>query len=491
MSQVSVNNQYDAIVIGGGAIGAAVAHELMQEGLRLAVVAPYDAEGVASLAAGAMVDAFGEIEKLDSEEEHEKLRLELEAQRVYPSWLERLTEQSERPIFHKLGLFVVGNNGGERDAGMMALMRARMRHYGEQYDEVDPADVPGLKPNYLFRAHEALFIHSALCVDTAALLSALNAILDRFPAATRVDDWVTQVKDVGGHWDVVTRSGERLSADNVVVCAGAHTLQILGSDYSPGLPKLYYGRGAGCIVTGGPEVPHTIRTPNRALSCGIHLVPRANNRLYFGATNLFGTEYDGHLPTGPTVGELHTLFEAIQSELNTSLRNVSIESTKWGLRPVSQFGRPMFGSAGVRGLYVATGTHRTGVSMAPIFAKMLVDEIVGRKSQIHNPYAPEASRADCRAQQSSEREVDVQAGIRSLIATVLFPNGRLPYNRLNELETFMTQLYKMALTMAEDTALRERLRQIHSDIPLDEQGVLRVYHEVLEEHMPDGGPYLT
>ena len=71
-------------VIGSGAIGLSVANELVQQSLNITLISPRQQDGVASLAAGAIVDAFGEIETLDSDQECQKLHYEVKAQSQYP-----------------------------------------------------------------------------------------------------------------------------------------------------------------------------------------------------------------------------------------------------------------------------------------------------------------------------------------------------------------------------------------------------------------------
>lgn len=479
------HTSFNVIIIGSGAIGLSIANELVQAPLKIALVSPKSQSGIASIAAGAMVDAFGEIETLNSQAERQRLRLEVKAQRLYPDWLKEISERSGREIFHRQGIFIISNNGGEHDVPKMNLMREQMRAYGEEFEEVDPKDVPGLKPNYLFRAQEAMLMKSGLSVDTTELLPALEEAAKKSDRYTRIDDCVTSVEPEGSTWKVKTTKSDTLLAEKVIICAGAQTFKILGEQLrvTAALPKLYFGRGASVTVINGPDVPYCIRTPNRALSCGIHMVPRNGNRLYLGATNLFGTDYN-NLPTGPSCGELHTLFEAVMNELNTSLRNVSVDYTSWGLRPISQFNYPLVGETEIPGLYLATGTHRTGVHLAPIIAKIAAAEVLGKEPLEDNPFSPKKPL-------ENDSEVNIALGVRSLLATALFPNGRLPYNRMIELETFMTEMVKLAMNGEKDGVWRERLQEVLTDVPLSEQGILRVYHEVLEQRIPEDGPYPT
>ncbi|MEM9923041.1 MAG: FAD-binding oxidoreductase [Cyanobacteria bacterium P01_D01_bin.50] len=477
---------FEIIIVGSGAVGLSIANQLTtQKSLKIAQVSPRKGVGVASLAAGAMIDAFGEIETLDSQEEQDKLRYEIKAQRLYKEWLEAIENRSGSSVFHRQGMFIVSNNGGEYDIPKMNLMREQMKAYGEEFEEVDPKSIPGLKPNYLFRAESAMFIKNTLCVDTTELLPALEVAAEKSKGYTRFDDSVTQVTPKGDLWEVSTKNSGTLTAQKVVLCAGAHSLRLVTEPVriKAGLPKLYFGRGASVTVINGPEMPYILRTPNRALSCGIHMVPRAGNRIYIGATNLFSTEYD-NLPTGASCGEIHTLFEAIMNELNTSLRNVSVDYISWGLRPMSQYNFPLVGQTELPGLFVATGTHRTGVHLSPVIAEIAAAEILEQELSEENLFSP-------LKKSESPSEVDIAVGIRSLIATALFPNGRLPYNRMIELETFMTEIFKIAVGNGEQSQMRDRLRQILEDVPLDEQGVLRAYHEILEQRIPEDGPFPT
>ena len=235
----------------------------MQAPLKIALVSPKSQSGIASIAAGAMVDAFGEIETLDSQAERQRLRLEVKAQRRYPDWLKEISHRSGREIFHRQGIFIISNNGGEHDVPKMNLMREQMSAYGEEFEEVDPKDIPGLKPNYLFRAQEAMLMKGGLSVDTTELLPALEEAAKKSDRYTRIDDCVTSVEPEGSTWKVKTSKSDTLLAEKVIICAGAQSFKILGEPLrvKAALPKLYFGRGASVTVINGPDVPYCVDTP--------------------------------------------------------------------------------------------------------------------------------------------------------------------------------------------------------------------------------------
>jgi glycine oxidase len=92
------SDNYDVIIIGNGVIGYSIAYELARRSgeLRIAVCGPAHRRGAASLAAGAMLNTFGEVTKatLASAAGQAKFELCRRALDRWPSWLEELKEAS-------------------------------------------------------------------------------------------------------------------------------------------------------------------------------------------------------------------------------------------------------------------------------------------------------------------------------------------------------------------------------------------------------------
>jgi len=478
------SHSFDVVVVGGGAIGLAIAHELAQRRSGIALISPRVPIGAASTAAGAMIDAFGEMSEMKSSDDAARLEIEIEAQRMYPKWLEGITERSGHSIFQRKGVFVISNRDGTYDEMKMRLIKEQLRNYGEEFEKPHPSEVPGLQPNHQFPVHEALFIPNAMSVDTAQLLPALEASIAKDSRVLRIYDEVRSVDHSDGTWRLVTACGSTYVTRNLILSAGAYTLSVLGEEIRKRarLPKLFFGRGASCTVVGGPPVPYTVRTPNRILACGFHMVPRAAERTYLGATNWFGTQIDK--PKGPSVGELHSLLDSLMNQLNSSLYAVSIEATYWGLRPVSQYDRPMVGLTHLPNLYIATGTHRTGVHLAPAVARIVAAELESGSTSPANPFSA------CRTE-TDEVTRSLSNGVRALLAQSLFPNGSLPFNRIAELQVFITSILELALDRNQDVSLLEDLRTIYTEITSDEESMMRMFYEVLEQRLSRAGPYPT
>lgn len=478
-----MNKNYDVAVIGGGASGLGIALGLAEHGTNTAVIDPgADSAGGATLAAGAMIDAIGECVLNPSAIDKSLLQMRIAGQQNYLPWLEQIESYSGHKVHINKGMFIIGNAGGDADLKYFKIMRSLMKQHNIPFDETDPSEVPGLAANVLYRPHSAIFMPDALSVDPASLLNNLSKAFCSQKSTELIHEKAIQLEKVGTEWEITLSGKKTIAAKNIVLSAGARCPELLsdGLRAEAGIPEIYFGRGIGCVTNGGPDLPYAIRTPNRALACGIHIVPRSSGQIYIGASNLFGMDLT--IPKGPSVGELHATLGTACNQLNTTLRNVSISSFHWGLRPVTTDGAPLIGATGIEGLFMATAMHRTGVNLAPVIKDILCNEILNLGNGTINPFPLTETKVN-------KNKKDVALGMRSLIATALYPDGQLPYNRSQELEVFMTELFNMAMNGNKNTELQDRIKHLYNHIDMDEQAMIRVFHEILNEKIPDMGPF--
>lgn len=475
----------DVVVVGTGILGLSIARELVLRGSQVTLIGAVRDPTAASFAAGAMIDAFGELEDEKEFLGAEQLRLRVDAQRTFKGWLNLLEQDTDTKIFHREGMYIIGNSGGDHDVNKLSYMKAALKDYKEPYELVAPTDIEGLAPNVHFQAHSGLWLPGALSVDTHKLMQVLGSFAERSPMVRWDEHPCRSLELLSREWLVELANGNKISTPKLVLCAGAHSQALLGKQswQTAGLPNLHFGRGTSVIVGGLPALPYAIRTPNRALACGLHVVPRDNGEWYIGSTNHFGTRLEG--ATGPTCGELHTLLGQTSAELNTSLRNATILQVGWGLRPVTSNGAPVFGSTKLDGLFIACGTHRQGINVAPEVGRMVAEEVLHGTGPTH-VFSPNS------LQEVKKADLNLALGVRSMVANILYPTGEMPYNCQRELEVFLETLLRMALNDdAADSELRGKLKALSESIQMSEQCVMRLFHEVLENKLPDRAPYLT
>lgn len=183
---------------------------------------------------------------------------------------------------------------------------------------------------------------------------------------------------------VVTREGDVLGADQVVLAGGSLSGRLAGV---PGdvLPPVRPVKGQVLRLT-VPEryAPFLSRTV-RAVVRGSHvyLVPRENGELVVGATS----EELGW-DTTVTAGGVYELLRDAH-ELVPGITELPLTETRAGLRPGSPDNAPLLGPTELPGLLLATGHYRNGVLLTPVTGDALAHALAtGELPDEARPFTP-------------------------------------------------------------------------------------------------------
>lgn len=475
MNSSNVNNG-DVIVVGDGILGRAIALELSDSAARIIQVG-HLGEGAASSAAGAMLGAIGEAtaEKI-SEVDEAETQLRVDALRMYPEWLRRISNQSSQNIVQGNGTFIISNATSASDRANLSHMRKTAGLHNLPVQDVSPLDIPGYRPSPRCIADSAIFLPEEGWVDSSSLLSALDEALRKRDHIVRYPIGITRLiwrNDVVEGVELV--NGTRLFAQKIIVAAGAATASILAdSGLHSVLPPVMCGKGSSLTLSTETPAPHVIRTPNREFACGTHVVPRANGGLYLGATNRISDTPASK--GGPTAGEIHNLLHSGIHEINTSLRTVPINGIFFGYRPLTTDRYPLFGRTRLQGLYVATGTYRNGILMAPAIARAIGELLTN--SEVEDTIFAPVRRSDLLTRIKNTTDTAISQGSRDLVSFLQEPHGALPYNRSEELTHFIEALLRMSLS--DDSRGQEdkaRARALLSERPIAES-IPRLFYQL-------------
>ncbi len=304
--------------------------------------------------------------------------------------------------------------------------------------------------------------------------------LSRQRAYKRVDAEVATLTPRSGSWRATLSSNLSVTAAGAVLAGGSRSTRCLSKDLADaaGLPKLYFGKGVSCILSGAPAVPHCIRTPIRAFACGIHVVPRpGDGNIYLGATNFVSDDHEAESKVQPA--ELHSLFDESIHQINTKFRTSRLETIRVGFRPITAFRRPVVGRTKLPNLFIATGTYRSGVLMAPLVASLIAKEMnVTPSFPVGvNPFAPTREVA---AQGADEVRRLLEVGVRDLVAFLQEPRGHLPFNRGAELELYLRGLLETTvLNGASNDEIRSIIRMRIAEAPFNET-IHKLFYEIGE-----------
>jgi glycine oxidase len=385
---------FDVAVLGNGVVGWSLARalRLQDAGVRVAVVGPPERTGAATLAAGAMLGTFGEVTAATfaSPAWREKLELSLQARSLWDDWVAGINEAAApgpEVTVGRRGTHVILNtrSSAHDDRNFDAILRA-LKDHREPYELNEPETIHGYEPVDDERSLKALYIPNEGWIDPNALLAALEATAARDENLVPLHWIATEIQADNGGFRVLSQDGEEIATDQVVLAAGAATQQLIARSpvVATKIPPVLCGVGTS-IVTRSETVlfDHVLRTPNRGGACGLHAVPRPG-ATYLGAGNILALEPS----TRARLRDVYELVGRATEQLSRALSTSWIESIHVGNRPITLDTLPALGSAGVPGIWVATGTYRDGLNDSPAIATALATEILGGARTLSSEFEP-------------------------------------------------------------------------------------------------------
>ncbi len=370
-----------AIVIGAGVIGAAVAYRLAEAGIDVTLVeAGRIAEGT-SLTSFAWVSA---CEKIDSESYY---RLSLAGVAAHCDLAAEFGAEGvwyRRPgVIQWLG---AGYEGLALSESPLEQKLARLHALGYPAEIIGADDLsriePNLRPDALGIDGQAIHYPEDGYIEAPVMIAALvEAAVGRFGLELRTHAPVRRVLTANGRaTGVETASGEILSADIVVNCAGCWANTVLGDPaleipLAPTLGLIAYTPGTGTAVR------KVLRTPrlNVRADGGGRLLLRAND-----LDETLGPD-DVARPDHPAAVELARRL----GELVPSLAGIGAEAARIATRPIPGGGLPCVGTIPGLDSYWVAVTHG-GINTSAFIGIALRDEILqGRAAPEYAPYRPD------------------------------------------------------------------------------------------------------
>jgi glycine oxidase len=391
-------SHFDVAIVGNGILGMSTAYSLMIEdpNLKIAIIGPAFREGGATVAAGAMLNCFSEINKhtLKSKYTRSKFELARQSLKMWPTWLKIINTglSPNHHVTHTPGTFVLLNSrAGKRESDNYLAIRDALKNNHERFEEVEPSEIPGINPVDDSRPLRALYLPEEGVVDPHRVLAALEIMLLRNANVDFVDDTAIEIildknKVVG----IKTKMGETIRAPRVLLAAGAFSQPLI--DRIPlianRIPKVF--SGPGCAVTlkmNDHQFQHAVRTPLRSGSCGIHILPdgKSAHTLYLGASSAVRFSPKDKAKAR----DAYYLLEHGMEQFNQDLRDAEIVTWKVGNRPITLDTFPLIGKTSVAGLWILTGTGRDGFLCSPLFGMSMAKEILGKSPLFRHEFQPE------------------------------------------------------------------------------------------------------
>jgi glycine oxidase len=339
------------LILGGGLIGLAIAHQLARRGCPVQVLSRRRSEAAGFVAAGMLAPhAEGLI--------GEQLQLGQASLAAYPSWVAEVEADSGLNCDLKpCGIVVPFISAAERDAYPTAPHGSRLDRHGLE------TEIPGIGEQWqaglLFEQDGQIDNRRRLmrALERACTVLGVNFLEGAEVQTLHCSD-AGQLERV----QLLTAEGDQLQlpCENAVLSCGAWSAELL-----PGLP---------IFPVKGQML--SLQAPQQALGRvlfgpGTYLVQRDDGLLVVGATS----EREAGFRAGLTPDGQKQLQQGICSLIPQASRWPTMERW-WGFRPCTPDQGPLLGNSSVAGLWLATGHHRNGVLLAPITAQLLTAAIL-------------------------------------------------------------------------------------------------------------------
>lgn len=359
-------DSYEAVVVGGGIVGASAAYHLARNDVETLLVDRRDEGRATDAGAGIIAPATSSRTASDP-----WFELAVDAFEYYPTLVERLADDGERDTsFSRPGLLAVAADRDEVEplSENRAQMDDRRRRLGNpapgSVESLEPADaedrLPGLAP-----VEDGFHYADAARIDGRVFARAMRRAAEREGLTVEDGSVVDLAVGGGAVTGVELEDGKGFEAGRVVVAGGAWSSELAertGVDV-PVEPQ----RGQIAHLH-APDLP-TGEWPIVKGYRGHYVVPWPDGRVAVGATRESNAGYDPR----PTAGGVRTVLkEALR--LVPVLADATLREVRVGLRPASPDGLPILGPApGVDGAYLATGHGPTGLTLGPYSGKLVAE----------------------------------------------------------------------------------------------------------------------
>jgi glycine oxidase len=354
--------RFDAVIAGGGLIGASIALELAQVGLRVALFDAQEPGREASWASAGIISPAPENPSTIP-----LLPLARASAALYPSFVQELKEITARDVgYRPYGTLEAILTGNVREE--LSTLIAVHHGLGLKAEALSGDQARKLEPHLSENTEAAILRPDEASVDNRALTQAVLEAAVSKGVEINAGNAATALWREGSRCKGLVLKAGKVEARWTIIAAGCFSSRIEGASlYAPVSPA----KGQMVALRSQAVEMHRV-----LWSENIYLAPRNDGRILAGAT----VEHVG-FDRSVTPGGLRKIFAAA-IELVPDLESARIEETWAGLRPDSPDHLPILGPTDVDGLLFATGHFRSGVLLAPLTARLIREWITSQKVSV-------------------------------------------------------------------------------------------------------------
>ena len=370
-----MNERYDVVVVGAGAIGLACAWRAAQRGLDVCVLERGEpGAGASSVAAGMLVP----VTEVDFGEDA-LLRLKLASADLFPAFAAEIEEATGLETgYRRDGALYVALDRDEAEA--LQRLHELQRSLGLEAEWLLPSRCREFEPGLSPACAGGILASGDGQVDPRALVEALAAAARNASARVVAGAEVVRALMARGRIEgVETADGSRYAAAQVVLACGCW------SGSAPWLPEA--ARPPVRPVKG--QVVH-LRGPAGAVAERpvhtewVYVVPRGDGRVVLGAT-VEEQGFDDSVTAGAVLELLREAYRVLPE-----VAELEWVGARAGLRPGTPDNAPLIGRGALEGLVLATGHYRNGILLAPATAEAVAAVVAGEEPDpVASGFAPD------------------------------------------------------------------------------------------------------
>jgi glycine oxidase len=355
-------NTFDAVIAGGGLIGASIALELADAGLTVGVFDARDPGREASWASGGMISPAPENPGMIP-----FVPMSLASVALYPEFIRRVEGLTGMDVgYRKSGALdvILAGNPEEELSTVIALQHG----VGLKAKALSAKQARQMEPALTEQLQAAIFREDEASLDTRAFTDATLKAAEQKGVKIFARNGAKAVWKAGNRCRGLILEDGQAEAKWTVIAAGCFSARIEGAaEYAPVSPA----KGQMIALRSeSVEIERILWLEHK------YLVPRSDGRIIAGST-IERTGFDHAV----TAGGVQLILREVM-KMVPGLETSRIEETWAGLRPDSPDHLPIIGPTDVEGLLMATGHFRSGVLLAPVTARMIREWVIAENVSV-------------------------------------------------------------------------------------------------------------
>jgi glycine oxidase len=353
---------FDVAIAGGGLIGASIAFELAQAGLRVGVFERGEPGREASWASAGILSPAPESPSMIS-----MVPMARASMALYPALVASVEEFTGASVgFRTKGTIdILFSRDALSDLSTLIALHHGM---GLKAEPLRPEDARELEPSLSLELEAAALRPDEASIDNRAFTQAMLQAAKKSGAEVFSDSGAVAIRREGDRCVGLKLQNENIEANWTVIAAGCFSAHIEGvKEYAPVRPA------KGQMISLRSE---EVKIERVLWGEKVYIVPRNDGRILAGATVEY-VGFDKHVTAGGVEKILAAAIEVVPG-----LASARIEETWAGLRPDSPDHLPILGPTDSVGLLIATGHFRSGVLLTPITARLIREWITDRSVSI-------------------------------------------------------------------------------------------------------------